>query len=273
MHEFHRQAYLDAIGIQALVPCFILPGAKTSVLSDAIALDEDRVGALTASNSGPQDASGAVSKPALTQSTAARAKKSVAAVLEQIVPRPEHSQSSSHDDIASQIEAPSKFSEQENTLPFVLAILYSESGIVIVDEVPTGQVFSKYQEVFIRDVLFSLGIQSGELQRDMFHWPLRMKGTVGTTLDTSRRAAQETLSGYIRRHIGSEGQINLLCLGDLTTDLVIGAIEGGQQALAKAVQVCYRSSVNSASAMMQPANKAKLWRDLQLSRNGVKQGE
>jgi hypothetical protein len=273
MHEFHRQAYLEAIGIQALVPCFVLPGAKTSVLSDAMALDENRGAALAAVSSDTENAAGTASESRHLQNTTANAKKSVAAVLEQIVSRPEHSPNSSHIDVAPDIEAPSKLPEQEEAVPFMLAILYSESGIVIVDEVPKGQVFSKYQEVFIRDVLFSLGIKSGELQRDMFHWPLRTKGTAGTTLDTSRRAAQETLSGYIRRHIGSEGQINLLCLGALTMDLVTGAINGDEQALGTAVQVCYCSSVNSASAMMQPANKAKLWRDLQLSRNGGEQRE
>lgn len=259
MQEAVRQQALQAMGVPVLQPRYQLPGAAaSSVLAEPVLVKPVAEAAAQL----PDKPAAQGVKPDV------EAKASMAA---RVLALQAEASSGSHDPatIVDETEHPYEAaSYQPERMPVVasdvlqnlglspeakanLALLEAGRDIFIIDQVPDGQVFSKYQVLFLSDVLAAFDLRTQALKDEQLRWPPRQMAQIGQ----ADQALIELLEGKIQA-LSPQLQ-GVIVLGN--------GLELLSQALAakcESVKVVY-SPYSSAQVMMNPEQKVHLWHSLQ----------
>lgn len=293
MHEFHRQQYLEAMGLTVLTPSFILPEAKASqpfdYLDTEAVLDSSTVEAKTSATSVVDIASTITDTPSANTAQSVSTAPSVNAdPLANTVPAVDH--------IPEEAAfAPQRTSPPENpsvevssaveqildktpqsvpidtdiqsgigNQPFTLAILFIDGQYMVIDEIPQGQVFSLHQEQFYKELLYAVGIPTRTYHREMFSWPLKTKSNTSNSVLNAPNAAQDLFDGYLRANWPQQQpQKAVFCLGEHSVKLWDNSAFAQQCQDDNEELSLFVSGISSFTAMMDWTKKPVLWQQLQ----------
>lgn len=275
LEEAVRLQMLDAIGMDALIPRYQLPGAtpseivavpqaNASAASSNAGLAADLNLGLNVETAPSQQANSAQAVQPNTQ--VSEQQSSMAARVLAIQAGSDTGQSNDAALQTPSSEAPATQAAASGKVDFGamagdlgaqtlpasanLALLEAGREFFIVDQIPERQVFSKYQTWFLQEVLFAYAIRCQELNDEQLRWPPKNMPPI----DEPGRALLELLQGKIQA-----------LSPDLKAVLVLG---NGLAGLAKAldqssdVEVLF-CPLSSAQVMMQPQQKAQMWQQLQ----------
>lgn len=240
MNELHRQAYLDAIGVDSYFPRAVLPGALPSpqclieikapeLTADAIA-EQQNAAASAKTSSAVKDVMASMGFSQDTNQKPVPAKK-----VEQPTAQP----------TANVPEADSK------TVPeFSLQLLVGERFCLLAKAVPDSQA-QPYHQMLV-NILFALGEQS-QTQIFPFSWPMINSSAV----DQSLPIATEALDTYVNDKVEKK---TLIILGDAVKYLSLA--EKGAAKLHAAAGYNYLITGCAVEAFTKPALKRGIWDDL-----------
>lgn len=253
MQEMARQQALKAMGVAVLLPRYQLPGAAISSVLEPALLQQasepsiDEYTSVSTTDDTANTASMAARVLAL-QTQTSETWEAPAAISNEPPPSAAHSPEASR----------SSFDVLENLSLGVsakanLALLEAERDVFIIDQVPEGQVFSKYQVMFLSDVLLAFGLHTQTALKDeQLSWPPRyMAGAV----QEAGQALVELLQGKIQALSPQLKGVIILGQG-------LDQLANALASVSDSVNVLY-SPYSSAQVMMNPEYKVQLWHSLQ----------
>lgn len=207
MNELHRQAYLDAMGVDVYFPRVLLPGAPESELCE---MPEgqllDPAASLPGQGVEPAAASGAASEGRAAAMQALLGEIPGAEVAKSPAPPIENRAAVapvvSHDSSAA-------------TPRFTLSVMRIANLLVIDDAAPEGaQEFQRLQH----NVWFALGLSSG-VETNHFKWPI----VESSHLDQSEFAARQTLQAFVQNQSKQGESVAVILMGDTAARYLLEA--------------------------------------------------
>lgn len=271
MHEFHRQQYLEAMGLTVLTPSFILPDAKASQPFDYLDVDAKQT-ASSAVDIVPSDIVPSITDdtPSSVNDNQVVTPSSPEAALKEIATPEPLNPSVSHAveqilEKAPEIKSDGVESQPGiGNQPFTLAVLFIDGQYMVIDEVPQGQVFSLHQEQFYKELLYAMGMGTRTYHREMFTWPLKTKPNTNNPVLNVPNAAQDLFDGYLRANWPQQqAQKAVFCLGEHSVKLWDNSTFAQQCQDDNEALSLFVSGISSFTAMMDWTKKPVLWEQLQ----------
>lgn len=274
MNELQRQSYLQTMGVDIIVPRFILPAAKMTERCELPQVEEV-LPAASAANLAQTNGLSLSSEPALG-SVQAIVPELASGLVKELKPElaaqmPGQSQHKSpaeknaftptitDDSIIEDVRTPTRVTS-EKAPQFQLLFAYYGSELVFALPSPSGQL-SVDQQRLLYDIAFSMtitpSVQGGQWRYELFRWPLQK----GKQLEQGEDAARQTLQGFVQRFAGS----TLIIMGQLAGHFLCPDSTAGSDdsvALKKPNQLYFPHDLNE--LMTRPALKKPLWQQLQL---------
>ena len=201
MNELHRQAYLDAMGVDVYFPRVLLPGAPVSLLCDMAmpsALSEPADDSL--SGIMPRDYERAGASVNASQGRAA-AMQELLNEIPEATPKP----------ILDSNHAVSNKTElhlrRESVTPRFMLSVTRVGDVVIIDDSPAEDAleFQRLQQNFF----LALGLVA-DIATSNFKWPI----VESSHLDQSQHAAKQTLRVFVQNQLKSTPPKALLLMGE-----------------------------------------------------------
>jgi hypothetical protein len=214
MNELQRQSYLEVMGVDILVPRFVLPGAKPTVacelpelilptphLSQALAYNEE-------SNVPPPDQLSAKASRATVQ-VPDKAGQIAGAVGKSIFQVGENDQSAGVD-----TRIPDRLTS-DKVPRFQLLVSYSGKGVVLVVANPVEKLPSAQQKL-LNSIVFAIDGGSS-WKHESFRWPLHRD----KRLEQGAAAARQTLQGFINARFFNPAAGGLVVFGRAAAHFIV----------------------------------------------------
>jgi hypothetical protein len=218
MHELKRQAYLEAMGIQAYYPRVPLNNARPSPSHDVLAqlpvpsapAAELRPPATAGNRISPKSAasnSGASISRELLRDTGSRVKPGDATAP------PVAAKAQAKERLITESEAPVA------ELRFRLRYYRINDRLAVIEEIPHSQQQGQGSMELLRAILLALGVDYSnvEFSSDAFDWPLDMELPA---LAISSDYARQALTGFIKQRNQRDGFANLLVFAAQVDELL-----------------------------------------------------
>ena len=258
MNEAQRQAYLEAMGIQAYYPKFTLPGAKPSPRYEAIeeqSVPESRI-----------EDSPKLSEPEQQNQPDQHAYQESDVAIEQV------SVSILDKGLNADIQ-PEQITTDTDTLKFSLRYYRINDSLAVIDEWPHLMIGNSSEETLtlLRNILMALEINTHDCDFSSkdFDWPL-MEGLPLTT--EPLEAARQALGGFIAMRHDQDGFCNLLVFAGQMEKLLVKKSAKGEQRDYMVEPAGYYFTITSSLQMIlsHPKLKREVWGQLQKLRKRLK---
>lgn len=250
--EQQRRVYLQAMGIEVLLPRLQLPGAKLSELGEP-----DPVAEVPAS---------VPAAPARPSQDAAAATATVKDLLGELETRSKPAAVP-----VSGVSAPRRAAETQATPRFSLSVIRAGRFVLIDEGMHRGVDPALYQSL-LKNVLFAVGGGPLEPVVDAFIWPLSKLR--GGRVDHSESAAREVLQAYIGKQAQLSSAQYLVVMGG-TAARYAHCPAGADNTLVYDDKLALNILQTSSAllALADPGAKALLWRQLQPLVNALRAAE
>ena len=143
------------------------------------------------------------------------------------------------------------------TLQIKLQIALSESGVLIIDDLPALPRQRQETQRLWGNLLFALRSKSSILQLEQFDWPL--PNLRNKQIELNETAARETLAGFLNKKIQSGNVQTIILLGE-NAQRWINPTQ--LQQLVDAPPLRWLSSISTQVVFADPRRKQQWWLDL-----------
>ena len=206
MNELQRQSYLEVMGVDILVPRFVLPGAKPTVACDLPELimpapHLPEAPAFNDENSVSRADQQSAKADRETVQTPDKTGRSASAVGESIFQSAEYDQSAGVD-----TRIPDRLTS-DKVPRFQLLVSYSGKGVVLVVANPAEKLPSAQQKL-LNSIVFAIDGGSS-WKHESFRWPLHRD----KRLEQGAAAARQTLQGFINARFFNPAAGGLVVFG------------------------------------------------------------
>lgn len=247
LNEYRRRVYLEAMGVESLIPRLQLPGAKPSTRCEWLS-ETPLEAVVNVSAGGPVAGPGGAS--AVAQSGAAAARD----LLRDGPPstRREVAESAgSGPDTARAAQSIARFS----------LTLVRAGRVLLVDEGLSGDSDPQHYLRFVSNILYAVGLADVPLSVESFIWPLpRVRGD---HVDRSEAAARQALAAYLSKQLEHSGAGYLLLMGETAPHYAVEAdVSPGELRHYPPFAVQALVTVSAQRSMTDPALKPLLWSEL-----------
>ena len=245
MDELHRQAYLDAMGVDVYFPRVLLPAAPASILCEMpipLATREQVSGGSQNATASPQIESAGQTVAGSQGRTAA-----MQALLNEMTgstPKPSRA-------LPSKVEG-TKLPGPPATPRFILSVTRVGDIIIVDNAAAEGALeFQRLQQNFFS----ALGLSEG-MTASNFKWPI----VESSHLDQSELAAKQTLRAFVQHQVKSTPSKALLLMGDTACTYLLDDVpvigEWLETFVADLPVLCAPSL---SSSIGDGASKSKIW--------------
>lgn len=238
MLEPWRSRYLQAIGVDVYVPRYTLPAAAPSCIPEwdaEIVVAAPAIQELVMDATHPVTHSKKVSQP-IVDVTGLSAGAS----------RPAQ----------NEIEPVARTSSANAPRIRLLAAL-SDSGILIIDDLPAQQARRGELQRLYTQLLFAIQRNDVQIKLEAFEWPLA--NLRNRQVDLDEIAARETFAAFLNKKIQSAGVRSILLLG---SDARRWVDESQRQQLNADTAVTWGLSVSGQHVLAEPLLKRRWWQEL-----------
>lgn len=248
MLEPWRSRYLQAMGVEVYLPRFQLPAAAPACIVEWDTELEQVIPAAISQHTDPEFS--AVSSPLSASINSGFIKSpQLSANLADV--NPAGSQTN-----RNETEPPSRGTPNNVTRIHLLAAL-SDSGILIVDDLPAQTSRRSELQRLYAQLLFAIQRKDAQLKLEAFEWPLT--NLRNRQIDLDETAARETFSGFLNKKIQSAGVRSILLLGLNARKWVDDA---QRHQLSSDTAVTWGLSVSGQQVMEDALLKRRWWKDL-----------
>jgi hypothetical protein len=244
MLEPWRSQYLQAMGVEIYLPRRELPAAAPSPEWE---WDESAYQILTTA---PSNAMVSIAlSDSITDVAPAQRRNPVAPVMPAVDSPAVNRQRTPGPAPAKTAAAP--------TLQIKLQIALSESGVLIIDDLPAQPRLRNEMQRLWGNLLFALQKKPTTLQLEQFDWPL--SNLRNKQIELNETAARETLAGFLSKKIQSGNVQTIILLGENAQHWIS---QSQFQHLAGEHPLCWLSSIGTPSILSDPRRKQQWWLDL-----------
>ena len=260
MNELQRQAYMEAMGVECLVPRLQLPGALASSLCAMPVIEPVQVDARQNAVAAVVAGSSSATAPAPEHGATPQGSGAAASHALFDVGQNKDQDKAPSRDVKSAVAAVESAASVSKASPAFMLSVVRAGNVLLVDDGLSGSVNPNDYLQLLHNLLFALGAGKQQLSIDAFVWPISNNRQV----DQSETAARQMLQAFLAKKIDQSQIPVVIVMGETAAKYVVDQpVEMGVLNEHELWQVQVIRTQSALPLLADPKLKRALWQQLQ----------